>query len=193
MSMEKAALRRHLVETIDTLPETYIEESNEGLFNVLITIPEYIASKTVFVYHSIMREPDTIRFINHSLTVGKTVALPVCFKGGVMEARVVAGLDGLERTKYGLLEPLSSMTVLPPEGLDFIIVPALTYDRDGFRIGWGGGFYDRYLPRTVGFTCGVARERLLTEHVPREAHDVPVRCVATEKEARLLSGASREA
>jgi 5-formyltetrahydrofolate cyclo-ligase len=109
-----------------------------------------------------------------------------------MEARAVTDLSGLERTKYGLMEPLSSTQIVPPEALDFIIVPALTYDRDGYRIGWGGGYYDRYLPRTKGFTCGVARERLLVETVPRETHDMAVACVATEKEARLQGGASRK-
>lgn len=189
---EKAALRRRLVGKINALPEEYIASSNEGLFNVLVALPEFAAAETVFVYYSLNREPDTIRFINYALKAGKTVSLPVCFKGGVMEARVVENLEGLERTKYGLLEPLSSTRVLPPEALDFIVVPALTYDKDGYRIGWGGGYYDRYLAQTRGFTCGVARERLLVDVLPREAHDVPVLCVATEKEARLHGGASQK-
>ncbi len=120
---EKAALRRQLVKKINALPEEYIAASNEGIFGVLAALPEFAAAETVFAYYSLNREPDTVRFIHHALKAGKTVALPVCFKGGVMEARVVENLDGLRRTKLGLLEPLSSARVLPPEALDFIVVP----------------------------------------------------------------------
>ncbi len=78
-----------------------------------------------------------------------------------MEARAVASTKELVTTSFGLMEPLASNHVVVPEELDFIIVPALTYDLDGYRLGWGGGYYDRYLLRTRAFTAGVTRERLL--------------------------------
>jgi 5-formyltetrahydrofolate cyclo-ligase len=67
--------------------------------------------------------------------------------------------------------------------LDFIIVPALTYDREGYRLGVGGGYYDRFLLRTNAFTAGVARERIMRDMLIHEAHDIPVKCVVTEKNA----------
>jgi 5-formyltetrahydrofolate cyclo-ligase len=102
-----------------------------------------------------------------------------------MEARTIKDLSELSESSYHLREPLSSVCVIPPEALDFIIVPALTFDSAGYRLGRGGGYYDRYLLKTNAFTAGIARERLICEAVPREAHDVPVRCVVTEKKARL--------
>jgi 5-formyltetrahydrofolate cyclo-ligase len=102
-----------------------------------------------------------------------------------MEARAFRSLDELSESSYHLLEPLSSTHVIPPEALDFIIVPALTFDHEGYRLGRGGGYYDRFLLKTQAFTAGVARERLLRVTLPREAHDIAVRCVVTEKRARL--------
>jgi 5-formyltetrahydrofolate cyclo-ligase len=192
MNAEKAALRKQLAEKIQAFPEEYIAESNEGLFRVLINMPEFKNAGTIFTYYSLGREVDTVRIIEHALELGKTVTLPVCMKGGVMEARAVRDLGELSKTSFGLLEPLSSTRVVMPEELDFIIVPALSYDRDGFRIGWGGGYYDRYLLRTRAFTAGISRERLLVDTLPRETHDVAVRCVVTERKARLQDGVSHE-
>ena len=68
-----------------------------------------------------------------------------------------------------------------PEKIDLVLVPALAFDKECYRLGHGGGYYDRYLPRTRAFTVGLAREKMLFDRVPREAHDVPVMLVITEK------------
>ena len=194
MSNEKKALRSQIVAEIEALEAGYISESDAGIYDRIISMPEFKIARTIFSYYSLGREPDTVRILEYALEAGKTVTLPVCFKGGAMEARAVSSLGELTRSDYGLLEPLDSTRVVLPEELDFIIVPALAYDRDGYRLGWGGGYYDRYLRRTGAFTAGVARQRLLRDTLPREAHDVPVDCVVTEKrrdskaEPRLRSG-----
>jgi 5-formyltetrahydrofolate cyclo-ligase len=144
-------------------------------------MPEFVKARVVFSYYSLGREVDTVRLLQYALDAGKTVALPVCFKGGIMEARAITDLKELTRSDYGLLEPLNSERVVLPEELDFIVVPALAYDCDGYRLGWGGGYYDRYLTKTGAFRTGIGRHRLLREQLPREAHDVPVDCVVTEK------------
>jgi 5-formyltetrahydrofolate cyclo-ligase len=186
MNTEKAALRKQIIQQTDALPAAYLEESNQGIFERIIDMPEFKSASTIFSYYSLGWEIDTIKLMEYALQQGKTVTLPVCFKGGVMEARAVKSLGELSESWYHLLEPLDSTQVIPPEALDFIVVPALAFDLDGYRLGRGGGYYDRFLLKTQGFTAGVTRERLLADVLPREAHDVPVRCVVTEKRARLV-------
>lgn len=188
MNIEKTALRRQTIEKIDALPSDYIAESNLGIFENLIRLPEFSRAQTIFAYYSLKREPDTIKILEYALQLGKTVTLPVCFKGGIMEARAISDFNELTESSYHLLEPMSSTRVIQPEALDFIIVPALAYDIEGYRLGFGGGYYDRYLVRTQAYTVGVSRERLICDVLPRETHDVPVMCVITEKKARLRNG-----
>lgn len=183
---EKEAMRQQIVQQINGLSDDYITLSDEGIYKNLIQLPAFIEAETIFAFYSLGREPDTRNFLNYALQLGKTVTLPVCFKGGVMEARAISDLGELKQASFGLYEPLSSTRILPPEALDFIVVPGLAFDLEGFRVGWGGGYYDRYLPKTRGFTAGIARERLVAGKLPREAHDVPVGCIVTEEKARLL-------
>ncbi|SHI13214.1 5-formyltetrahydrofolate cyclo-ligase [Sporobacter termitidis DSM 10068] len=185
MKAEKTALRKQVMKKIEELPDDYIAESDRGIFDNLTKLPEFQKAKTIFTFYSMGREPDTRRLVEYALGQHKTVALPVCAKCGVMDARAIASTEELSLSSYQLLEPLGSTQVVAPEALDFIIVPALAYDREGYRLGYGGGYYDRFLLKTKAFTAGIARERLLMDAVPREAHDVAVRCVVTEKEARL--------
>lgn len=191
MNAEKTALRKQFYEKIKNLPEDYIALSDKGIFENLIKLPEFEKAATIFTYFSMNREPDTRRIVEYALSKNKTVALPVCAKCGVMDARAITSTSELSLSSYQLLEPLSSTRVVPPEAFDFIIVPALAYDKDGYRLGYGGGYYDRYLLKATAFTVGITRALLMCDMLPRETHDIPVHCVITEKEARLLKGASR--
>ena len=192
MNTDKKALRIQLLAEIEALPADYIAQSDEGIYSRMINLPAFKKARVIFSYYSLGREPDTIKIIQYALNMGKRVTFPVCFKGGVMEARSVSSLVELTPAGYGLLEPLSSAHVVLPEELDFIIVPALTYDLHGYRLGKGGGYYDRYLSKSKAFTAGITRQRLLRDTLPREAHDIPVDCIVTERKARLHGGASHK-
>ena len=97
-----------------------------------------------------------------------------------MEARVVRSLDELAPSMLGIPAPPDTAKLLAPEELDLIFVPALAYDAFGYRIGYGGGYYDRYLHDLSAYTVGLARERLLREILPVEPHDIAVKCVIME-------------
>lgn len=186
MNQEKTGLRKNVLAQIEEFPDTYIDESNAGIYEKLISLPEFINAKTIFTYYSIGRESDTRKIIDYALSQQKVVTLPVCFKGGIMEARAISDPSELSQSSYGLYEPFASTRIIPPEQLDFVIVPALAYDREGFRLGYGGGYYDRFLKELSAFTVGVGRERLFADVLPREKHDIPVKCIVTEKTVRLL-------
>ena len=176
----KGELREILREEIAALPDEYLSESNEGLFLQVASLKEFIGARNIMVYHSVKREPDTIAIIKAALSVGKTVAFPYCLSGAAMQARVAHDIAELRPAMLGIPAPDYNAPLIAPEELELVIVPALTYDRAGYRIGYGGGYYDRFLRGCPAFTVGLARERLIRDVLPVEPHDVAVKCVITE-------------
>ena len=186
MSTVKAELRGVVRGQIGELSQEYIDSSNLGIFQNMTALPEFKSAETLMIYYSVDREPDTVRIAARALELGKRVAFPYCCRGGIMDARLVLSLDELKPAMLGIPAPADDAPVIGPDEIDLIIVPALTYDSRGFRLGYGGGYYDRYLPQTRAFMVGVARESLLRDALPHEPHDVSVDCLVTEKQAARL-------
>ena len=175
----KKALRRTVKGQIAALSAAYMEESDAGICDRVLTSPEWEQAKTIFVYWSIGREVSTRALIASALAAGKTVALPRCGAAGYMEAVCVQNLSALKPGALGILEPAAG-EVLVPEMIDLALVPALCFDLRGFRLGQGGGYYDRWLEGFSGLSLGLCREKLVREALPVEAHDRPVCRVLTE-------------
>jgi len=178
----KSQLRKTVREDIASLPGEYIAHSNEGILRRVLALDEYAKAKHIMLYHSIDREPDTIALARHALKSGKKVAFPFCYKGGIMQAHEVSSLSVMKPAMLGIPAPPENSPVISPELFDLIIVPALSYDKDGYRLGYGGGYYDRYLCNLSAYTVGITRQRLLRNDVPKEPHDVAVHCLVTEEE-----------
>jgi len=180
MDFDKNTLRKIIREEIAGLPDEYIAESNCGLFQAITSLSEFISARNIFIYCSVEKEPDTFQVAKTALSMGKTVAYPLCSRGGLMKALAVDSLSELRPSLLGIPAPPTSAPEIAPEALDLVIVPALTYDRAGYRLGYGGGYYDRYLSGIPAVTVGMARERLLKNELPREPHDIAVMYVLTE-------------
>ena len=180
MNYSKTKLRKQVREEIAALPCDYISASDNGLFSRITLMKEFLAARNIMMYCSVEKEPDTHKIAKAALSMGKTVAFPFCSRGGIMHARVVSSLDELRPAMLGIPAPPDTAKVIEPEELNLIIVPALAYDRAGYRIGYGGGYYDRYLCGLPAFTVGMTRELLIKDEIPREPHDIAVNCVATE-------------
>ena len=178
--MDKKAFRKEVLEKIAALPEEYIASSNRGIYENFISMPEFINAKSIFAYISEKREPDTIKIIEKALEMGKTVALPVSYEGGVMVPKVVKSLEGLEVGLYGILAPSENAPTLSENEVDLIIVPAVTFNKSGYRLGRGGGYYDRFLSKATALSVGLGREKLICD-VPLEKHDMPVKYLVTEE------------
>lgn len=183
MKDEKKRLRNNIRAGIAGFSEEYIKYSDERIFQAVSGLPEFKSAGTIFVYCSAGREPDTRKIIELALEQGKIIALPLIKGAGIMEARSIINLDDLEEGPWGgISQPRITAELLPSRSLDLIIVPALAYDRNGVRLGQGGGYYDRFLEGTPAFTVGLCRDRLLFDNLPKEEHDVLISCVITEKE-----------
>jgi len=179
---EKTELRKQWMERESALPENYIAESNAGILRNLFSLPEFQRAETVLFFYSIWSEPDTHEMIRQAFDLGKIVALPKTYPKGIMQARKISGFDELAPTRFGIPEPHESAPVIGPDDIDFIVVPAVAFDRDGYRLGHGAGYYDIYLYSTNAFSCGIARDKMLAVRVPREKHDIQVKCIVTENE-----------
>lgn len=177
---DKHMLRTKKRGELETLPQSYIDESDAAIEAKLLSLPEYIAAKRVFIYFSIGREVKTQGVISHALDVGKLVALPVCQDGGKMSFRLVSDLSELRSGKFGIPEPVPDAPELTPQTDDIMIVPALCCDTHGSRLGHGAGYYDRYLAEHACFTVCLCRKRMLESVIPTEPTDIAVSLVLTE-------------
>ena len=180
VELTKVELRKSLREEIMALPDGYIADSNREILLCVTLFKEFVDARNIMIYYSVEREPDTLLIANAALAAGKTVAFPYCFREGIMQARVVHKLSELRPAMLGIPAPQDTAAKIAPEELDLVIVPALTYDRSGYRIGYGGGYYDRFLRGISAHTVGLARERLVRNELPKEPHDIAVKTVITE-------------
>lgn len=108
----------------------------------------YKNAQVIFTYVSFQGEVDTIKFIETALADGKTLCVPkVISKKEGMEAHIITSLADLERSSYGILEPKNQSQLINPLDIDLLIMPGVAFDKNNGRIGYGGGFYDRYLKK----------------------------------------------
>ena len=177
MSDEKKLLRAELVSLRRNMEKSVRKDFDERIYTNLTELDCVKRCGTFLVYASSPDEVDTRRFINSALSAGKTVAVPKCV-GKEMRFLVIHSLSGLVKSRFGVDEPESG-TEIRSFGDTVCIVPALRFDREGYRLGWGGGFYDRFLSHYTGVPVGVCYEQCCGE-VSREQYDLPVKTVVTE-------------
>lgn len=140
-------------------------------------------AKRVAAFCSIGTEIDTMPLLEGILKSGKKLYLPKTDKAKtLLEFHPVHDLKTLTPGRFDVLEPPEG-TVLPPEEIDLILVPGLTFDNRGYRLGYGQGFYDRFLKliNPGCFTLGVAYSFQIIDKTPNIEHDIPVNAVLTEK------------
>ncbi len=180
-AVEKARLRRELIaerRRLDSALRTgYARRIAERLF----AAPCWQDAGMVFCYAGTGWEIGTEDIIRAALAGGRRVGVPLCLKDGVMEAREITSWDALVPGAFHIPEPGRDAPVLPPEAFDLAVVPAVAFDRAGYRLGRGGGYYDRYLSRMSCVKAGLCPERFLLPSVPREAHDICMDMIFTEE------------
>lgn len=179
---EKAALRRRLIEEQEKLDAEYLRRSDAGLFSRLRRLPEYREASSIFLYVGTGKEPNTAVLIPELLAAGKRVAVPLCRDAGEMDARLIGSPEELRPGRFGIPEPDPRSPCLLPRETDFILIPGLCFDREGYRLGRGGGYYDRYLAGSSAYSAGLCRGIFLKEHLCRQGHDRRADAVISEEE-----------
>lgn len=174
--MDKKSLRLKLLQEKKELTSNNIQILSQKINQQVIKLEPFQKAKSVFVYASLPWEVDTSFIWKYKEE--KKLVFPKVEKGE-LKLIEVENKDQLQRGIMGIMEPHSGKIILPEE-IDLVIVPGVAYDRLGYRLGYGGGFYDKILPLIKGFKVGVVFEQFRVEKVPTEEHDVPVDVVVTE-------------
>lgn len=180
VQQQKKLVRKEARLKNKTLSQAYINSSNHGITQRVLQHPRYKKASVVFCFVSTPQEVDTHSILQHAWQQGKTVCVPLCTGPGTMQARAVTSFAQLQPGTIGILEPVSHTPVIDTASIDFAIVPCLTCDIYGNRVGYGGGYYDRFLLDAVFYSAVVCRQKLLANKVPTEVWDVPVNHVITE-------------
>lgn len=179
---EKARLRAQIRAQLSELPSEHRTAEDEALFSAFLSLPEVARAQTLFLFCGTGTEPDTSRLFAPLWAQGKRIVLPRMLPGRKMEIRQYLPDCPLVRHPFGILEPGMDCPLVERGEIELVLVPALCYDRKGFRLGMGGGYYDRWLTGYHGPTVGLCREALLLDTLPTESHDCPVNVVITPAE-----------
>lgn len=175
----KAQLRRQVRAQLSAIPEPTRLGEDAALFDAFLALPQVQQAQTLFLFYGVGTEPHTALLIRQLVALGKTIALPRMLPGHFMDALVYDPAHPLVQNRFGLWEPAETCPALDPEEIDLVLVPALCYDRQNYRLGMGGGYYDRWLEHYHNTTVGLCRAALLAEQLPVEPHDRPVDVVIT--------------
>ncbi len=176
----KRLLRKEVKEVTASLPESYRRDADRRIAELILDLSEYKNAGTVFCFVSTPDEIDTFPVISDAWKNGKRVAVPRVEGKGIMRAYEIRNRSDLEEGFYGICEPKQGTPLIPPEELDFIIMPCLTAARDGRRLGYGGGFYDRYMERLDTPCVVICREKVMRDDIPADSYDVKIETVISE-------------
>ncbi|MEA4933668.1 MAG: 5-formyltetrahydrofolate cyclo-ligase [Lawsonibacter sp.] len=180
---EKQELRRQVRRQLAALTPDELRRSDDDLFARFLALPQVDQAKTIFAFWGIPgREPDTARLVGALLARGKRAGLPRMLPEHRMEIRQYDPARPLVPVSFGISEPGEDCPLLSREEIDLVLVPAVCYDRLGYRLGFGGGYYDRWLEHFHGVRVGLCRQAVLQNRVPADAHASRVDLLLTEKE-----------
>lgn len=160
-----------------------VASKSRGILTRLMALPEMTASDTLLTYVSSRdNEVDTIELIEAMLQQTKTVLVPVAEPEGVLAWSRLYDLSVLEPSTFGILEPPEgSRKIVAPPAPSVAVIPGLAFTKKGIRLGYGAGYYDRFLRNYTGSKIALAYESQLFDDLPREPHDAPVGIVVTER------------
>ena len=190
---DKITLRRAYGRLRDGLPQAERAAAETALYESLFSLPAWREASVVCGYISVRGELDTAPILRRAASEGKTVALPVTITDA-SEGRMIfralpdGNFDRLIPARFGIPEPDEGCPAVSPADLSgaLILVPALAFDHEGFRLGYGGGYYDRFLQELIEAnipvtTVGLAFSACVTESLPRNPYDIPVQIILDER------------
>ncbi len=157
---------------------------DEMIINNLFSWPLYKNAVYIFCFMSFRSEINTSKILKTAIAEGKTVTLPkVDLRSELMKAYIVENLNkDLSSGEYGIMEPSDVCIEADYSKIDLIIAPGLGFTRSGSRLGYGGGYYDKFMGNYSDIlVCALTYDRLILDFLPVKDHDIPVDYLITEK------------
>ena len=176
----KNQLKASIIEKRNSLSKDEISEKSNKIKNNLFNLDSYKKSKAIMFFVSFNSEVNTHDMIKEALK-NKTVVVPKVWHKEI-EPSVIIDFDNLVPSdKFGVLEPIEAMKIAY-KNIDLVLVPGIAFDKEGHRIGYGFGYYDKFLKKVPkAIKIGLAFDFQVVDKIPREMHDVPVDMIVTEK------------
>ncbi len=187
----KQSVREEAIGRRDALSDDRRERLSRAVCERAWLLPELAEARVLLLFASFRSELDTAPLIDWALSRGQVVALPRVLGPRAMAAfRILDARQDLVEGRWGIPEPRDGLVEVAPAEIDTVVVPGVCFTEDGDRCGYGGGFYDTFLPQTRPQTSWVALafEVQLVDDLPAEPHDLPVDVVVTEQRV-LRTGA----
>ena len=162
------------------------EAADRSIADTVRTLWQYRASRQILVYVSTPIEVDTYRIIEQAWADGKRVAVPRCVPDTRnMEFYYIESMDDLSPGSFGVLEPQADPTRLVSDfSKAMCLIPAFSYDYTGYRLGYGKGYYDRFLSNFNGYRIGICYRSCVRRYLPHGRFDRPVQLLVTENYIR---------
>lgn len=186
--MDKNVIRQRLLEERSRMAGPDVDSASRGIVECVMALDQWKSAGEVLLYWPIRNEVDVRPLLQSAWDEGKTLFMPCCRRDepGVMDFGVVQAEKDLTSGSFGIKEPCRSRCQFPDAvSPDLVLVPGVGFDRSGYRIGFGGGYYDRFLarPQKNGFlSVGVCYSFQIVDGFPREPWDQPVGVICTDKE-----------
>lgn len=189
----KTGLRSKYRRLREDLSEEEKRSLDSEIQSRLLSLREYSQADTVFTYISKELEVDTLAVVRAAWANQKRVAVPRCIPGTRdMEFYYIRSWQDLEPASFGVMEPVVERCErVEDESKGFCLVPGFSFDVQGFRLGYGGGYYDRFLSRFGGFTVGICYSFCVQWNLPHGYYDRSVDLLVTEKYVRRTSAKVR--
>ncbi|WP_353093425.1 5-formyltetrahydrofolate cyclo-ligase [Tissierella praeacuta] len=184
--MDKRFLRDKILQKRAELSTENIVKYSNIMEDKLYEMAAYEEAKTIMSFISFSDEVNTHEIIKKSIKNGKSVVVPITIpKTKEMKVSKLLDFSELELGYYNILTPKKEFTrFVDPNTIDLILVPGVVFARNGYRVGYGGGYYDRFLSKLDKKvnTIGLAFDLQIVDEVPRDSFDIPVDLIITEKE-----------
>jgi 5-formyltetrahydrofolate cyclo-ligase len=184
MAEERTALRTNILSARNSLPAAERQRKSRVITERLLSLPEFARASSVFAYVSFRSEVETLDLIAHCLKEGVGVSVPLTLPA---EHRLLAhAITDMSRDLApgycSIPEPLPTLPLVDPASIEVVVVPGSVFDVHGGRLGYGGGYYDRFLHSAApqALRIGLAFDLQVVEAVPLESHDQQLDYLVTE-------------
>jgi 5-formyltetrahydrofolate cyclo-ligase len=175
--VEKARLRKQLLDARDGLSLDFIKITSKEIQDNLRKIELYRTAETIGAYYSIGSEVRTQDILQEILNAGKQLALPKVVKNDLVFKKI-SSFSELEPGNFSVMEPKDKCEII--KNLDVVIVPAIALAKDGFRLGYGFGYYDKYLHGKKSTTIALSYAKQVIKSFFHDDHDVKINFIVTE-------------
>ena len=184
---EKGRLRKLALSGRDALSAAERGASSAAIARRLLSLKELEHAGLIMCYRAFRSEVDTTQLVENLCRMGKTLCFPRCEKGGIMHAYSPNDESAWKKSSFGIMEPdTDNSSFVDPAGIDIVICPLVAFDDKKRRIGYGGGYYDRYLPLCKkALRVGIAFQAQKLECVPTDGHDLDMDIIITEQRLYL--------